>query len=420
MLETSNYTQVLTAAIEANRANFQPVTINDKKLYYNRIEIPLPPIDLLSWLEQQRSTPKIYWEEKDLAVAGIGSAYSLSDLPLITEGRAIRFFGGMDFNTRQYSTWGDFPKKRYCLPRIELITRAEKTFLAANFIGTLTELPPFSFDFTPNPVTDSKPISRIDCPSFYNWERNLFSQLRVIEQSLLEKVVLARMTSLNYRERLHPYRMLAKLKGKMKFAFQFSPDQTFIGATPEKLYSRTNTTIASVAIAGTRPRGKTAAEDAALKQELLETAKEQHEFSIVERFIEATLTPFCQRLQKKTGGVVTTTTVQHLLTAFSGKLYPAVRDHQLIQALHPTPALGGFPRAEAMETLSAIEPFDRGWYGAPVGWISAEGASLAVAIRSALVNNHKLHLFAGTGIVTGSIPSQEWRELDAKIAQFLS
>jgi menaquinone-specific isochorismate synthase len=90
----------------------------------------------------------------------------------------------------------------------------------------------------------------------------------------------------------------------------------------------------------------------------------------------------------------------------------------VLRALHPTPAVGGYPRGEALEEIQALEPFDRGWYAGPVGWIGAGGAEFAVGIRSGLVRGNRLTLFSGAGIVAGSVPESEWAEIEQKIGDF--
>ena len=90
---------------------------------------------------------------------------------------------------------------------------------------------------------------------------------------------------------------------------------------------------------------------------------------------------------------------QHLKTTFIGELQPGTTDASLLQALHPTPALGGSPRSKALAEIARLEPFERGWYGGPVGWLSGDAAQFAVGIRSALVVERDIHLFAGAGIV---------------------
>ena len=85
-------------------------------------------------------------------------------------------------------------------------------------------------------------------------------------------------------------------------------------------------------------------------------------------------------------------------------------------ALHPTPAVAGLPRREAMGWLRSLEPFERGYYAAPIGWIDSAGdADLRVAIRSGILRGQQLELTAGAGLVPGSAVERELREVQLKL-----
>jgi len=93
---------------------------------------------------------------------------------------------------------------------------------------------------------------------------------------------------------------------------------------------------------------------------------------------------------------------------------------ELVEALHPTPAVGGLPPDRALETIRETEPFDRGWYAAPVGWIDAAGnGTFAVGLRSAVATRRRATLFAGVGIVGDSDPDAEWDEVELKFRPIL-
>lgn len=111
--------------------------------------------------------------------------------------------------------------------------------------------------------------------------------------------------------------------------------------------------------------------------------------------------------------------VQHLYTPCNGILFDEVSDAEILPMLHPTPAVGGYPREQALTVIEKIEPFQRGWYAAPVGWVGHDTTEFAVAIRSGLVENNQLSLFSGAGIVEGSKPEKEWQEIENKIGSFL-
>ncbi|NBB72314.1 MAG: isochorismate synthase, partial [Bacteroidetes bacterium] len=89
-----------------------------------------------------------------------------------------------------------------------------------------------------------------------------------------------------------------------------------------------------------------------------------------------------------------------------------------VHALHPTPAIGGVPTEDALQAIRAQEPFARGWYAGPVGWIGPDAAEFAVAIRSGLIRDNTLALYSGAGIVDGSAPDSEWEEIEQKISDF--
>ena len=90
-----------------------------------------------------------------------------------------------------------------------------------------------------------------------------------------------------------------------------------------------------------------------------------------------------------------------------------------LRELHPTPAVGGYPKDGIIDLITATEPFDRGWYAGPVGWMSRSAAEFAVGIRSGVVAGPTLHLYAGNGIVRGSQADAEWMEMEQKIRQML-
>ena len=111
---------------------------------------------------------------------------------------------------------------------------------------------------------------------------------------------------------------------------------------------------------------------------------------------------------------------RHLHSRIEGRLREGVSTARLLTALHPTPAVGGVPTGAALDLIRECEDFDRGWYAGPVGWIGADDAEFAVAIRSGLVEDDRLSLYSGAGIVRGSEPEAEWDEIEQKIENFLS
>ena len=201
------------------------------------------------------------------------------------------------------------------------------------------------------------------------------------------------------------------------FAWWAADGSAFVGATPELLCRLEDGEVATTALAGTAPRGRTPAEDELLGGTLLAAAKEQHEHQLVVDGIVETLAglgacvspiaePHIRRLED----------VQHLETPIAATLPPTRSLLDVVDALHPTPAVGGVPRQEALRWLSEHEGLDRGHYAAPIGWINASGhGAFYVALRSAYLTRDCAWAFAGAGIVSDSDPAAEWREVNHKL-----
>jgi isochorismate synthase EntC len=113
--------------------------------------------------------------------------------------------------------------------------------------------------------------------------------------------------------------------------------------------------------------------------------------------------------------------IQHLETPITGTLRNGESILELVERMHPTPAVGGAPREAALAWITRREDLDRGWYAGPVGFVDADGGGdFCVALRSALLRGGEAHLFAGAGIVDGSIPDAELQETRLKLRALLA
>ncbi len=245
--------------------------------------------------------------------------------------------------------------------------------------------------------------------------------IEAVERALarkLEKIVLARCQILELEEEPDPFALIAALKSKAQgaYLFCFSEGNTaFLGASPERLFFREGETFYSEAMAGTRPRGKTESEDAANSRELLNSAKDLRELSPVKNFLKTALTPLCQSAPSFSPiGIYKTQNVQHLYSQCKGKLRIGTSDQEILNRIHPTPALCGTPTDAAFDLIRELEPFERGLYGGALGWSTPESSEWAVGIRSCLVRGTLVYIYTGTGIVEGSDPVEEWEELNQK------
>ena len=267
-------------------------------------------------------------------------------------------------------------------------------------------------------------MRRADFPDRKGWETAFAKTKTGSGKFKYDKIVLARRSVFDFDVYIDPCALLKHLKDKtprcFHFCFQTGNTTAFLGASPERLYRRSEDHIETEAVAGTSARGASREEEAALEQELLSCSKNALEHRYVVDAIQAALNELCSevqadpkaRLVKLEGG-------QHLVTRFAGTLRGKVSDDQIVARLHPTPAVAGCPRDEALTAISDMEPFSRGWYAGPVGYVGYGQSEFAVAIRSALVNHDKLSLYAGAGIVEGSTAEGEWREIETKIGNFI-
>jgi len=193
----------------------------------------------------------------------------------------------------------------------------------------------------------------------------------------------------------------------------------FLGATPELLVTRERERFHISPLAGSGPRGVDADDDRRLGDELLASEKDRLEHSIVVDDVVRRLTPITKGITHPSVPVLERfATVQHLATPIAGSTDRRVLD--LAGVLHPTAAVGGFPRSEALAFIAKQEGIDRGWYSGGIGWIEPGGdGEIAVALRCALVRGDQAIIYAGNGIVKGSDPGDELAETRLKLRPML-
>ena len=240
----------------------------------------------------------------------------------------------------------------------------------------------------------------------------------------LTKAVIARQVEVSSPEPIDVHAVLLRLKATFGRSHRYSIDG-FIGASPELLVEVKGHTVRSHPLAGTTPRTGDPDTDRRAADELLASEKNQIEHRVVIDMIHDTLLPWCSYLDwEPEPSIVTVANVQHLGTAMEGQLSEPRPDVlELVRALSPTPALGGFPRDEALALIAAVEGFDRGRYGGAVGWVDSAGdGTWAVAIRCAELSTDRrsARLVAGGGIVADSEPLAELAETQAKLQAMLS
>lgn len=242
----------------------------------------------------------------------------------------------------------------------------------------------------------------------------------------LRKVVLSRPITVRLAGPLPLSAVLRRLRAGEPNCTIFSmpvPDGAFFGASPELLVARHGDKVSCHPLAGTVPRGDTARADADAERGLARSPKSREEHGYVVDEIAATLRAYCDKLSvPDEPSMVAFRSVAHLGTRIEGRLRTPVGVLELLERLHPTPAVGGTPRAEALDFIARHEADRRDYWAGPVGWVDAGGdGEWMIGIRSARLDadGAAVTLRAGAGVVADSDPDAEAAETNVKLSTVL-
>lgn len=278
------------------------------------------------------------------------------------------------------------------------------------------ELPPGA---PPAPPVDRARFAGSSVPDV-RWLEAVAEATRRIGDGELDKVVLARDYGVWSREPFHPPRLLRHLRSRFPSCHVFRL-ANLVGASPELLVRRRGTEIESVVLAGTAPTYPDPTADAGAARELLDSDKDRWEHELSVRSVSETLEKMGIETETPDGPeLMRLDNVHHLATPVTG--HDRDRRHvlALAEALHPTAAVGGTPTEAAVGMIARLEGMDRGRYAAPVGWMGADGdGEVAIALRCAELSGARARLFAGAGIVAGSLPESELEETRVKLSAMM-
>lgn len=370
---------------------------------------------------------------------GIEALFDSGDVHAGTEAARPRVFGGFSFHNGEGdgSLWDGYPHSRFLLPRVQITATEDGTWLTVNDAGESARAADVERQLEAE-------ADRLACDAGFGerappgiaqrrrtttrgeWSSSIRSAIDRIERNELTKVVFAQALEAELERDLDLGSTLSRLGEAYPDCYRFCferPDgeAAFFGATPERLVSLRGRTVETGALAGTIGRGETPAEDEWLAEQLRTDRKNDHEHELVVDAIREQLAPLSASISTGERRVKRLATLQHLWTPITAELSRDRDVLSLVEALHPTPAVGGVPPGRALETIREAEPFDRGWYAAPIGWVDAGGnGEFAVALRSALAAPPTATLFAGVGIVEDSDPDQEWDEAQLKFQPMLN
>jgi menaquinone-specific isochorismate synthase len=369
-------------------------------------------------------------------------ALALARAPLVdadtTRAPQMRLYGGFAFRSdhRPEGAWRAFPTALFHVPQFELEGRASgDAWLRARALvgpedtgGALTRLRRDAEALRAELVTADVPSRRQAAPisghstatARASWGDAVEAALTAIQGGRVSKVVLARTLDVELETVLDPASVLARLweanKGSHVFLFEPEPGSALLGAAPETVATLREGVFHATAVAGSVRRGETPEEQAALAARLLASAKDRAEQRIALDDMVTRLGTVAQQIRADLEPhVLTLPGIQHLETEIRASVPGGTGVLDVLRLLHPTPAVCGLPRDEALAFLAEEEPFQRGWYAGPVGWFDADGNGVfAPALRTAVGEGSSWRLFAGAGIVEGSVPALEWEETAIK------
>ena len=350
------------------------------------------------------------------------------------------FFCSFTFFEDSLATNSPFPAATVFLPRWQVACRQDCSVIVANIVIDLDVnlerlIAELTHQYKLIAASVNQPLAFIQkrktTRNFQQiaardyFKASVRSALESIGVNKISKIVLASTIELSSNK---PFKHIESLNNLRKFhpdCYIFSTSnergQNFIGASPERLIKISNKELETDALAGSAPRGKTAAEDAYFADGLLSSEKERREHQVVSNFIVNRLSSLGLQPQRlPLPCLLQLSNIQHLWTPIRAKVPANVHPLEIVAELHPTPAVAGVPRNIAIEQIRRYENFERCLYAAPLGWIDHRGNSeFIVGIRSALIDGCSARLYAGAGIVAGSDPDKELAEIQLKFQPLL-
>jgi isochorismate synthase len=369
------------------------------------------------------------WAPSDGVTAGGFSAQVRAAMPDTPTPPVI--VGGFAFDQSRPATlpWSKFGAGRLIVPATQIIRRHGRLYAMA--FGTDRDQARLRLEHAHNMVEAAQHRGELalgdidfelDDTTQDHYRSIVANAVATIGSGELDKVVLARSIAVDGDVPLGAW--LSRLRARFPTCAVFARGEgsrTFFGASPEVLVRVTGERVDTAAVAGTRPRSADPEHDVALANELLTSVKEQHEHRVVIDSIRSKLAGAGVHLEDQPATeVLQLPGIQHLYTPVVGRRGANTTIVDLVELLHPTPAVGGAPHERAVEWIRDHEQLDRGWYAAPVGWTDIDGnGEFRVGLRSGLHGPDRTLLFAGCGIVAGSDPDEELEETMTKFGALL-
>jgi menaquinone-specific isochorismate synthase len=358
----------------------------------------------VAWGEAERFDPGTGTDRFRRAAEMLDEAFARIDIDGVEGARAPLAFGSFTFDP-------ETPGSALVIPNVVIEARGGRAW-ATIIDGELPDLQP---RFARSQPSFERVRYSGSSLSEVAWLDAVARATEAIANGDLEKVVLARDVNVWSEAPFDLPAIVARLALRFPGCFTFLADG-FLGASPERLIQRDGTTIRSTVLAGSAPRGGTDSDDAGKGEELLASAKDATEHELAVASVREVLGPLCEKLNADGPHLLRLANVQHLATDFIGTLRAEDSALEIAGALHPTAAVGGVPRDDALRFIQEVEGLDRARYSGPVGWVNAAGdGEWAIALRCAELDGTRGRLFAGAGVVEGSLPEAELEETRLKL-----
>jgi len=274
----------------------------------------------------------------------------------------------------------------------------------------------------PRQAAMEEPRSNIGKQTFYDAVARC--KRYITDGDIMQVQVSQRLTQPFTASPVNLYRALRSINpSPYMFFFDFG-DCQLVGASPEILVRREGDKVTLRPIAGTRKRGSTPEKDAEMERELVSDPKERAEHLMLIDLGRNDVGRIA-----KVGTVKVTETmvveryshVMHMVSNVDGEVDPSLSAMELLRATFPAGTVTGTPKVRAMEIIDDLEPERRSVYAGAVGYLGFHGnVDLAIAIRTGIVKDGKLHVQAAAGIVADSIDDNEWRETQNKARALLA
>jgi menaquinone-specific isochorismate synthase len=350
------------------------------------------------------------------------------------------FVGGLKFlPENEKSIWEDFSDSHWFVPKIIVSKVNNNEYVTFNFIfnsDASNKKIAEEFDKRLALIKQIKQENFVPTPKVLHlngnspkdkkrWQESVRKTLEKIESDIITKVVLSRMVEIEIEKEPNVFNFISSFREDYADCYIFSfhsGKSTFFGASPEKFIQLGPEFIYTDALAGSAPRGKNEIEDDELAKELLERTKDLNEHKTVLDFIEQQFKTADSAISfDSKPQIKKLKNIQHLWTPVQIKVTGENSIFQILEKLHPTPAVCGLPQNSAIQVIKETEDYPRGLYSGIVGWFNRyRFGEFTVSIRSALNIGKKIYAFAGGGILDGSDPAQEVKETDLKFKPILS